>query len=78
MLAKKLSHSSSELPTRPVNLRPLPPTFEAVRPSRTHLMLVEAPHLTPRGLAWARRGVALGFDSIGLQLILRLERLNLG
>jgi hypothetical protein len=78
MLAKKLLNSSSDLPTRPVNLRPTPPSFEAVPPARTHLMLVHAPHPTPRGLAWARRGVAQGFDSTGLQVILRLERLNLG
>jgi hypothetical protein len=78
MLAKKLSNSSSELPTRPVNVRPTPPSFEAVRPPRTHLMLVQAPHPTPRGLAWARRDVAQGFDATGLQVILRLERLNLG
>jgi hypothetical protein len=78
MLAKKLSNSSSELPTRPVNLRPTPPSFEAVRPPRTHLMLVHAPHPTPRGLAWARRRAAHGFEPTGLQTILRLERLNLG
>jgi hypothetical protein len=78
MLAKKLSNSNSELPTRPFNARPTPPHFEAVPASRTHLMLVNAPHPTPRGLAWARRGSAQGFDPTGLQAILRLERLNLG
>jgi hypothetical protein len=78
MLAKKLSNSNSELPTRPFNARPTPPRFEAVSPPRTHLMLVNAPNPTPRGLAWARRGAAQGFDPTGLQAILRLERLNLG
>ena len=78
MLAKKLLNSNSELPTRPVNVRPTPPRFEAVRPPRTHLMLVEAPSPTPRGLAWARRGAAPGFEPTQLQAILRLERLNLG
>jgi hypothetical protein len=78
MQAKKLPNSNSELPTRPVNLRPTPPRFEAVRPPRTYLMLVDAPSPTPRGLAWARRGAAQGFDPTGLQAILRLERLNLG
>ena len=78
MLAKKLSNSVSELPTRPLNTRPTPPHFESVAPRRTHLMLVNTPNPTPRGLAWARRDVAEAFDPTALQVIMRLERLNLG
>lgn len=77
MLAKMLSHSSSEIPTRPSNARPAP-RFEAVPPVRTHLMLVRMPKPTPRSLAWARRGGAKSFDATGLTSMLRLERLNLG
>ncbi len=76
MLAKKLSKSDSELPTRPSNARPLP-RFEAVPPGRTHLMLVRAPSPTLRSLAWARRDGAT-VDPAQLESMLRLERLNLG
>jgi hypothetical protein len=41
-------------------------------------MLVRAPDPTPRGLAWARREGAQGLDSVQLESMLRLERLNLG
>lgn len=78
MLAKKLSHSDSELPTRPLNARPTPRYEEAVPVSQTHLMLVRAPGPTPRSLAWARREGALGYDSARFECMLRLERLNLG
>lgn len=77
MFAKKLSHSESEVPTRPFNARPAP-RFEAVPPVHTHLMLVRTPKPTPRGLAWARRGGAEALDAVGLTSMLRLERLNLG
>jgi hypothetical protein len=77
MLAKKLSKSNSDLPTRPFNARPTP-RFEAVPSARTHLMLVRAPNPTPRSLAWARREGSQGFDSSGFESMLRLERLNLG
>ena len=77
MLAKKLSHSKSELPTRPFHELPAP-RFEAMPASRTHLMLVKTPKPTPRGLAWARGGAAQTFDANGLTAMLRLERLNLG
>ena len=46
--------------------------------ARTHLMLVERPQATPRGLAWARRKDAPVFDGLELESMLRLERLNLG
>ena len=77
MLAKKLSSSDSELPTRPVNVRP-DTHFEQVPPLRTHLLLVRSPSPTPRSLAWARRGAVAGLDAPRLQSMLRLERLNLG
>ena len=77
MLAKTLSKTNSELPTRPLNERPTP-RFEAVSPARTHLMLVRAPAPTPRGLAWARRDHEQGIDSSRLESMLRSERLNLG
>lgn len=77
MLAEKLSHDDSELPTRPVNARPVA-RFESMQPVRTHLMLVSAPKPTPRGLAWARRGGAHAFDASRLESMLRFERLNLG
>lgn len=85
MLAEKLSHNDSELPTRPLNARPSA-RFESmptqrthlVPPARTHLMLVSTPKPSPRGLAWARRGGAQSFDASGLQSMLRFERLNLG
>lgn len=76
MLAKKLSKSNSELPTRPNNPRPVP-RFEAVPAGRTHLMLVRAPSPTLRSLAWARRDGAT-IDASRLESMLRLERLNLG
>ena len=75
MLAKKISIPDSELPTRPIQARPV---LEPVAPVRTHLLLVRSPSPTPRSLAWARRGAAPGFDATGLQSMLRLERLNLG
>jgi hypothetical protein len=77
MLAKKLSHSDSEVPTRPFNARPAP-LLEALPSTRTHLMLVHAPSPTPRGLAWARREGAQAYDERRLESMLRLERLNLG
>jgi hypothetical protein len=77
MLAKKFLPSNSELPTRPLNQRPAP-CFEAVPAPQTHLMLVRTPKLTPRGLAWARRGGAQAFDATRLTAMLRFERLNLG
>jgi hypothetical protein len=77
MLAKKLSTSDSELPTRPFNERPTP-RFEAVASARTHLMLVRAPGPTPRGLAWARREGAREIEASRLESMLRFERLNLG
>ncbi len=77
MHAKNLSHSVSEVPTRPFNARPASP-FEAVAPVRTHLMLVRTPKPSPRGLAWARRGGTRPFDGTGLTSMLRFERLNLG
>ena len=76
MLAKTLSKSNSDLPTRPTNARPQP-RFEAVPAGRTHLMLVRAPGPTPRSLAWARRDGAT-VDASQLESMLRLERLNLG
>ena len=76
MLAKKLSNSNSDLPTRPNNARPLP-RFEAVPAGPTHLMLVRAPSPNLRGLAWARRDGAT-VDASQLESMLRLERLNLG
>jgi hypothetical protein len=75
MLAKKLSTSDSELPTKPLNARPNP-RIEAA--SHTHLMLVRAPCPTARSLAWARRGGASSLDAVKLEAMLRLERLNLG
>ena len=77
MLAEKLSISDSELPTRPLNARPLA-RFESAPTQRTHLMLVSAPNASPRGIAWARRGGAESLDSVRLQSMLRFERLNLG
>ena len=77
MLAKKLSNSNSELPTRPHNPRPVP-RFESVAPLRLHLMLVRAPNPTPRGLAWARREGTHDYDAVRLESMLRHERLNLG
>ena len=77
MLAKKLSKTDSDLPTRPLNERPAP-RFEAVPSARTHLMLVRAPAPTPRSLAWARRDVDRDIDSSRLESMLRSERLNLG
>jgi hypothetical protein len=77
MLAKKLSTTNSELPTRPFNERPAP-RFEAVASTRTHLMLVRAPSPTPRSLAWARREGASEIDASRLESMMRLERLNLG
>ena len=84
MLAEKLTHLDPDLTTRPINARPLDGVplesghFEAVPPSRTHLMLACAPRPTPRGLAWARRGGAPSFDAPRLESMLRLELLNLG
>jgi hypothetical protein len=77
MLAEKLLNHDSELPTRPLNARPLQ-RFESVPTQRTHLMLVSAPNATPRGLAWARRGGAQSLDATRLESMLRFERLNLG
>jgi hypothetical protein len=77
MLAKKFSSSPSDIPTRRFNARPSRP-LEPVPASRTHLLLVQSPAPTPRGLAWARRGDDLALDATGLQTMLRLERLNLG
>jgi hypothetical protein len=77
MLAKKLSTSNSELPTRPFNERPTP-RFEAVASARTHLMLVRAPSPTPRSLAWARREGEHDIDASRLESMMRFERLNLG
>ena len=77
MLAKMLSLTDSELPTRPVNACPSP-RFEAVPSSGTHLMLVRAPGPTPRSLAWARRGGTSEVDAVRFESMLRLERLNLG
>ena len=71
--------------TRPINAQPASrhtnPTsgvYRAVSSTRTHLMLVERPLATPRGLAWARHKEAPTFDGRGLETMLRLERLNLG
>ena len=77
MLAQKLSTTNSDLPTRPLNERPLP-RFEAVPPAPVHLMLVRAPAPTPRSLAWARRDAEQSVDSSRLESMLRFERLNLG
>ena len=77
MLAKKVSPTDSDLPTRPLNERPTP-RFEAVPSARTHLMLVRAPAPTSRSLAWARRGDEGHIDSSRLESMLRFERLNLG
>ena len=77
MLAKNLSTSRSELPTRPFNERPTA-RFEAVPSARTHLMLVRTPHPTLRSLAWARAEGRQDLDAKRLQSMLRLERLNLG
>ena len=77
MLAKKLSTTNSELPTRPFNERPAP-RFEAVASARTHLMLVRAPSPTPRSLAWARREGEREIDASRFESMMRLERLNLG
>lgn len=77
MLAKKLLTSDSDLPTRPLNARPLP-RFEAAASAPTHLMLVHTPGPTPRSLAWARREGTQSFDATALESMLRLERLNLG
>lgn len=78
MLAKKLTHSDSEEPTRPSNPRPIVPRFEAVPAQRTHLMLVPTPSPTPRSLAWARSETTRSFNAVRLASMLRLERLNLG
>jgi hypothetical protein len=77
MLAKKLSNSDSERPTRPSHPRPIA-AFESVPPLRTQLMLVPTPSATPRSLAWARRQNARAFNGPGLAAMLRMERLNLG
>ena len=77
MLAKKISHSNSDLPTQPFNPRPAL-RFEAVPSARTHLMLVRATCATPRGLAWAKREGAQDIEPSQLESMLRLERLNLG
>lgn len=77
MLAKKLSKTDSDLPTRPTNARPTP-RFDAVPPAPTHLMLVRAPSATPRGLAWARRQRELEIEPARFESMMRLERLNLG
>lgn len=77
MLAKKLSNSDSERPTRPSHPRPIA-AFEAVPALRRHLMLVPTPSATPRSLAWARRQNARAFNGAGLAAMLRMERLNLG
>ena len=77
MLAKKLSPSDSGLPTRPFNARPTP-HIEAQSAAPTHLMLVRVPRPTPRGVAWARRDGAQSYDSLKLESMVRLERLNLG
>ena len=77
MLAKKLSLVDSDLPTRPINERPLP-RIEPLPASRTHLMLVSLPKPTPRSLAWARRKNTEAFDGKRLASMLRSERLNLG
>jgi hypothetical protein len=78
MLAKKLTNSDSDLPTRPLNARPTP-RFEPMPSTRTHLMLVHAPSPTPRRLAWPRLDGTHGApDAPRLESMLRLERLNLG
>lgn len=77
MHALKLSTVDSDLPTRPINERPLP-RFEPVQNARTHLMLVRTPKPTPRSLAWARRKNTEGLDATRLTSMLRSERLNLG
>lgn len=77
MQALKLSSLDSDLPTRPINERPVP-RFEPVPSGRTHLMLVRTPKPTPRSLAWARRKNAEAFDAGRLESMLRSERLNLG
>ncbi len=77
MQALKLSLLDSELPTRPINERPLP-RLETAPSARTHLMLVPAPKPTPRSLAWARRKGTEAFDAARLTSMLRAERLNLG
>ncbi|RYZ10005.1 MAG: hypothetical protein EOO73_00005 [Myxococcales bacterium] len=74
MLAKKITASESEVPTRPFNSRPAP----RLDASPTHLMLVRAPSPTPRGLAWARRGGSQELDATRLVVMLRCERLNQG
>jgi hypothetical protein len=75
MLAKKISIADSELPTQPLNACPTP---RVEPPAPTHLMLVKAPRPSPRSLAWARRRGAPSLDAVKLELMLRLERLNLG
>ena len=77
MLAQQLPYPETELPTRPLNLRPAP-RFEPAPAPRTHLMLVREPSPTPRSLAWARQRCEQEVDSVSLQRMLRSERLNLG
>lgn len=81
-----LSAVEAESDTRPINARPTSRhtnlssgVFRAAAAStRTHLMLVERPLPTPRGLAWARHRDAPALDGRALESMLRLERLNLG
>ncbi len=72
MFAKSIAHFDAERPTLPCTPEPAAPSA----PSRTHLMLVREPSLTPRGLVWAQ--AKLPFDGRDLQRLLLLERLNLG
>ena len=69
--------SESEVPTRPLGPRPVL-GGERARSSHPHLMLVSEPKPCARGLAWARRKPDLEFEGSRLQLMLRLERLNVG
>jgi hypothetical protein len=76
MQALKIS-LPDEQPTRPFHARPIPRAELTTGP--THLMLVRAPGPTPRSLAWARqREGGQVVDSVRLESMLRLERLNLG
>jgi hypothetical protein len=50
-----------------------PPSTEGI-----HLMLVETPNLTPRGLLWLERAQVGAFDGVELQRLIRLEKLSLG
>jgi len=72
MLAKK--SSKSEPPTRPYG--PRPSRFESVPPRR--LVLVRKPNLTAPSIVSAQCKPEAEVDAMHLELMRRLERMNLG